>query len=159
MSNLDIDPASEFSMQMVAELAAKIQEPNDVLARYGMSKKEFATLSKTPAFKHAYQEAKTFWESDSNAKERIAVKAATMLEDSLLELHTIFHDGAKSGSLRMDAFKQITVLARLNGGEMRDPSGGAAGQQININIDMGGGQSVVATIDPVNNPPEDITHG
>lgn len=130
-------------MQMVAELAAKIQEPKDILARYDVSEEEFRALSRTPAFRSAYTEAKQFWESNANARERIAVKALAMLEDSLLELHTIFHDGDKTGQVRLDAFKQMSVLAKVNGGEQKAENT-RAGQTVNIHIDMGNGQVVTA---------------
>lgn len=139
-------PEAPFSMQMVAELAAKIQEPADILDRYNLSAEEFKELSKTDAFKSAYKECKQFWDSDANIKERIAAKAAFMLEDSLLELHTIFHDGTKNGTIRLDAFKQMTVLAKVNGGEQKDQVAGT-GQAININIDMGQGRVVTAHVD------------
>lgn len=136
-------PQQSFSMQMVAELAAKIQEPKDILERYGVSAEEFSTLSKNPAFRSAYQEAKQFWESDANARDRIAVKSLAMLEDSLLELHNIFHDAQRAGDIRLKAFQQMTVLARVNGGEQKDQAG-RAGQTVNIHIDMGNGHVLTA---------------
>jgi hypothetical protein len=139
-------PEAPFSMQMVAELAAKIQEPDDILDRYGVSRDEFEELKQSDVFRSAYKEAKQFWDSDANIKERIAAKAAYMLEDSLLELHGIFHDASKTGQIRMDAFKQMTVLAKVNGGEQRDQVAGT-GQAININIDMGQGKTMHATVE------------
>jgi hypothetical protein len=129
-------PVVEFSSQMVLELAAKIQEPADILARYGLSVEEFAVLRENPAFRAAYKEAKQFWESDSNVRERIATKAATMLEDALLDLHEIMTDRKMAVGSRLEAFKQIAVLAKVNGGEQAAKAGGAGGS-INIHIDMG----------------------
>lgn len=139
-------PLPSFSANMIMELAAKIQEPKDVLARYGISAEDFKRLSANPQFKSAYREAKVFWESDANAKERITVKASALVEDSLLDLHAIFTNTTNQ-SARLDAFKQLMVLAKINAGEAKDLNAGAAGTKIVVNIDMGANRQVQATYD------------
>ena len=135
MSNFP-SPLPDFSAQMIMELAAKIQEPKDILERYEVSPEDFKKMSAQPTFKKAYAEAKRFWDSDANVRDRIATKAAVLVEDALLDVYTLFKDTQNAGA-KMDAFKTIMKLAKVDGGEQKVENPLGSGQAININIDMG----------------------
>jgi hypothetical protein len=130
-------PSTNIPAQMVMELAAKIQPVPDILARYDIDPTEFRhKILPDPQFRAAFSEAKRFWNSDTNAKERIAIKAQAMVEDSLLELYTLFHDGAKNPTARIEALKTMMRLARVDAGEPKEATG-ATGRAVHIHIDMG----------------------
>ena len=103
-------------------------------------------LKSNPLFRAAYKEAKQFWESDTNSKERIAVKAQVMVEDYLLDLGRIFTNPDNNLANRLEAFNKLMKLAKVDGGEPKQESGGGSTQAINISIDMGA-EKVTATID------------
>lgn len=132
------DPSTEIPAQMVMELAANIQSPAEVLDRYGVDHEVFKeVIARQPRFVAAFKEAKQFWHSDANAKERIQVKAAAMLEDSLLELHRLFHDAAKNPTARLEALKSMMKLARMDAGEARVEGGAAVGRSVHVHINLG----------------------
>ena len=79
--------------KMILELAAKINDPREIIARYGITTHQFAALRDLPAFRNAYREARAYWESDSNYKERIAVKAGIMVEETLMDIYDLIKDG------------------------------------------------------------------
>lgn len=131
-----LNPVNEVPAQMIMELAARIQPASEILARYEIDPVTFQQISKSQQFRAAYAEAKQFWNSDSNAKERIAIKAQAMVEDSLLELHTLFHDAAKNPTARLDALKTMMKLARVDAGEPKEMKD-VGGRAVHIHIDMG----------------------
>ena len=135
-------PELGFSMQMVQELAAKIQEPAAILDRYGLSEADFQLIAATPQFRQAYKEAKAFWESDANTKDRIVRKAQVLVEDALVELYTIFKDRDVHPATRIQAIDRIHNLAKVDGGEQRVPLNPNAGATIVVNIDMGANQVI-----------------
>lgn len=129
---------SSVPAQMIMELAARIMPAKDILSRYEVDPVMFKThISKDPQFLAAFKEARAFWGSDSNAKERIQVKAAVMLEDSLLELYSMFHDAQKNPTARLDALSKMMKLAKMDAGEAKADVGVAAGRSVHVNIHMG----------------------
>ncbi len=64
-------------------------------------------------FAHQIREYKREWDSPLSAKERVRIKSSIMVEDSLLELHRIFHDITMNPTARLDAFKQAVQLADM----------------------------------------------
>ena len=130
-------PSTSIPAQMVMELAAGIQPAAQILARYEIDPVDFrTTISRDPQFRAAFAEAKRFWNSDTNSKERIAVKAQAMVEDSLIELYTLFHDAAKNPTARLEALKTMMKLARVDAGEPKDIPA-ASGRAVHIHINMG----------------------
>ena len=133
----DFRPSTDIPAQMVMELAAGIQPAAEVLARYEIDPVDFRQhIAKDPQFRAAFAEAKRFWNSDANAKERIAIKAQAMVEDSLLSLHTLFHDATKNPTARIDALKTMMKLARVDAGEQKEINP-VAGRSVHIHINMG----------------------
>lgn len=128
----------------IAELAARVNEPALVLEKYGIEPLELKFLRDIPAFRTAYREAAAFWKSDANTKERIAVKAAIMVEDSLFDIFDIVKNADSNLAARLDAFKQLKEIAQVDSKAVAaGMAAGGTGQRISINIKLGG--SVVAS--------------
>lgn len=98
---------------LAAELATRLYPIADTLVRFGLDKAQLQHLMQDPQFRHQVKEYKREWESPLSAKERVRIKASIMVEDSLLELHRIFHDVAMNPQARLDAFKQAVNLADM----------------------------------------------
>jgi hypothetical protein len=64
-------------------------------------------------FRSAYQEAKRLWSSDLNVQERIRLKAAYMLEDSLPDLFKIIKDDSQPGAAKLEAIEKLGKLSQV----------------------------------------------
>lgn len=100
---------------MALDLAAKLQDPKEVLARYDVSPEEWAVIKVHPRFKVLYQEAVEFWNSKDNAADRVKSVSTMMVEESLTMLFGMAHDTELHPSARMDALK---TLAKMSGTDM-----------------------------------------
>jgi len=127
----------QVQARMAYEMAARLSDPKDILARYGLNANQAKKLFKTPQFKQLYREAKAVWEADTSVKERIRAKAAMMVEDSLLEVFGMVHNTEIAAPSRLDAFKQIMQVADL--GPKRSDSDGASGPHFSLTLNLGHG--------------------
>lgn len=128
------DLMSRCTPEFISELAAQINEPADILNRHGITGQELGVLKDIPAFKNAYREAKAFWNSDANFKERIAVKAGTLVEGTMLDVYTIIKDADANIASRLDAFKTLASMAGTDG---KHKEAAATGQRVSVNITLG----------------------
>jgi hypothetical protein len=142
---LDMDELIRLANpKMILELAAGINDPGDVIERYGVTPEQFGRLRDMPAFRSAYREAKAFWEGDSNYKERIAVKAGVMVEETLMDVYDIIKESDTHKSIRMDAFKTLAAMAGTDG---KQKEAQHAGQRVNINIRLGNETPVAKVVE------------
>jgi len=111
---------NDHQQNLAIELAANLQEPKEILARYNITKKDFKVLATTAQFKKQFADAKIAWGSASNTKERISLKAAMMSEAALLTMNQLLHDSSTPPSNRIDLHKHISTL----GAVMPSRSGG-----------------------------------
>lgn len=135
MPALTQETVEAISHKLAAELAAELSPPEDVIARYGLTIAQFAQIAKNPQFKQILAEAKSIWQSDSNAKERIQAKAAHIVEDAMLEMSQIVHDRSKPVTARIDGFKHLSKMAKVDGG--RDDALVDVGSKFSIVINLG----------------------
>jgi hypothetical protein len=147
---IPLDDIQAVPAQAIMELASGIQPPKQILDRWLIPVTVFKeVLSKDPQFINAFREAKQFWNSDSNAKERITIKAQAMLEDSLLAVHELFHNAATNPTARMDALKTMMKLARMDAGEAKEEIGPAAGKSVHVHINMAPGVAIIKDVTPI----------
>ncbi len=112
-----------------------MRKPADVLAAYGITPAEFAAKAQNPIFASAFREAKKFWSSDMNAPQRIRMKAAFLLEDSLLTLFNIIRQEGTGAQAKLDAIDQLTKISTV----ANVPKEGVAAEKHNITINIGPG--------------------
>ena len=98
---------------LAVEMASELLTPKEILKRYGITAKEFKVIAATPKFKKDFQDAKIAWGSVSNAKERVALKAAMVSESALLRINQIIHDNDTPPSNVIEAHKHISNLGNL----------------------------------------------
>jgi len=124
---------SSLSANICAELAAGLTDAEGVKKRYELTENEWRKLKASPVFRSMLKESLRKFHGDMNAGRRITVKSEIALEDSIPLLHNWAHDGDIAISNRLDAIKQMTVLANRTG--RQDAQGaGPGGSGFNVNI-------------------------
>ena len=128
-------PVENLMNKLAAELAAGLSPTKDIAKRYMLTVSQLARLMKDTQFRAMYKEAKTLWESDTNSRQRIRVKAAMALEDSILPIYSIIHNENSPPPAKIDAFKQLAVLA--DAVPRADKGGGQLGDKFSVTINLG----------------------
>lgn len=128
------DAVNDHDARLIWDLVSKIQKPEDVLRTYGISAAEFAAKAKNPIWAGAYREAERIWKSDMNIQTRVRMKAAFMLEDSLLPLFRIIQNTDMPVNARLAAIEQMTKISTVS----NVPKEQGVGEKHNIVINIGG---------------------
>lgn len=136
---MSLPPEDDIDTQMrkVAQnLAMDIYELDDILKNLSIHPREFERWKEHPRFIMYLKVAKEEWNSASNAAERTKLKAATVMEDFMLEAHASLHDKKQPLNQRVELGKLVAKIAGM--GEPRVFGNGAAGNapafQLNIVI-------------------------
>lgn len=132
LSNVDL-ALSSLSANICAELASGLADVEGIKRRYELTDRQWEKLAKSPVFVSMLKEALRKWRGDMNAGKRITLKSEVALEDSIPLLHNWAHDPDVAISNRLEAIKQMAVLAGRTGKTDAAP-GGATGPGFNINI-------------------------
>ena len=137
-----------WTNEFITELVANIDEPKNVMERHGVSVSDMKLWRDDQQFRSAYLEIKKFWDSNTNARDRIVQKSLAALEDSLLSLFAIANDSNGGSSARLDAIAKIAKLARADGGERANvaESGGLGGPAVKISINLGAGVAPIERV-------------
>ena len=122
--------------QLATEIARGLDELPSILKRYGLNNQEFVRLSRDPTFRARFVEAKRAWEHPDAADVRIINKSRFAVEDCILVLYGLATDPEVAGMTRIEAFKQLARIAKVDGGEPKE-SGAASGSQFVVNIAIG----------------------
>lgn len=150
---------SDLSATICAELAAGLTNAAGIKERYELSDGQWDRLKINPVFRAMLKDALIKFKGDIGAPARIKMKSEILLEDALPILDKMIHDKEGSHAIKLDAVKQLTVLAEKAGGGKGGADKGemtGAGFNVSIHINTGGGSDAApATVIQI--PPEDIT--
>jgi hypothetical protein len=124
--------------QLIWELTADITPKSQVLLRYGLSLADLKAKMRDPMFRQALREAKKLWGSDLNVKQRVALKAAFIVEDSLIDLLKMIKDPQMPPQAKLDAFKKLAEVSQLT-----QQQKGQDTEKHMIQINIGGAAPVV----------------
>lgn len=130
----------ELSAHIVAELAAGLSDAPTIRQRYGISEKQWKTLSKSPTFRNMLAEAVRTFQGDLNAGTRITKKAEIVLEDAIPAYDGIIHNKDIPAQQRIEAGK---LLASLAGRTQRDGVTATPGAGFQLNINIGSREKLV----------------
>lgn len=134
---------TDFDTRLILDLVAKLREPKDVLESYGITSLELAAKAKNPMFASAYRETERVWKSDMNIQQRVRLKAAFLLEDSLVPLHRIIMDQNMPVRAKLEAIEQLTRISTV--ANVPKEAGGA-GEKHSITINIGGDHKPVTIV-------------
>lgn len=124
---------TDHDARLIFDLVSNMQEQSKVIERYGITAEDLAAKVRNPAWAQAYAETKKVWNSDMNTAQRIRLKAAFLLEDSLPNLFAIIRDAKASVPNKLAAIEQLTRISTVNN-VPKDSSGGGERHSITINI-------------------------
>jgi hypothetical protein len=127
---------SSLSAHIAAELAAGLSDADTIIERYNLSKKQWATLSKSPVFRAMLTEAIKTFRGDMNAGNRITKKAEIVLEDAIPAYDRIIHNTEVPPAARIEAGKLLAQLAGRTGKESGE-KGVNGGFTLNLNLGFG----------------------
>lgn len=134
---------NETDARLVWELAAEINKPIDIIKRYGLSATDLKAKMRDKMFIAALKEAKKMWASDLNAQQRIKMKSALLLEDSIMDIFLIIKTPDMNASNKLEAAKQLAAMAEVGGKKQ----GGDTATGFKLTINMGNDSPKSVTID------------
>jgi len=117
------------------DLASQLLPVPDILVRHGLTPQDLKAMLKNTQFRHMVKEAQRVWTSPLNTTQRLRLKAAMAAEDGLEELYNIFRTPQNGLQSRLDAYKQITVLADVIPKKEQDAPG-AGSPQFTVTINL-----------------------
>ena len=128
---------------MISQLAREVARdilPNDaVLKRFNLTTQTFETIVDMPFFQRRLEAELAVWNgSDSGSiRARIAAKAASVIEESMLEVFSLIHDKDQPLSGKVEALKFVARLASMEQGAIRADDG-PTDSKVVINIQFAG---------------------
>lgn len=132
---------SQTDGRIAWEIAAEISDVPTICTRYGLSLSDFKKKLQDKLFRQALREAKALWKSDLNVKERIRLKAAFLVEDSILDIFAIIKNEQMPAASKLDAFEKLMKTADLAPKTGAQPAT-AAGFKVVIQMGNSPGQEV-----------------
>lgn len=131
--------------QLIWELTADITPKAQVLTRYGLTVTDLRLKMRDPMFRSALREARKIWGADMNVKQRVATKAAFIIEDSLIDLLKIIKDPNMPPQAKLESFKRLAEVAQLTAVANKND---AVDKHV-IQINVGGAAPVTISQDKV----------
>jgi len=131
---IDPNPALDDSliMRLQYDLAAKIHPKETIALRYGFNGVPglFRYLSRHPQIVENVKKARALLYSDAGSEERVRLKALMATEDLIPAAAGIASDPRVAAQQRIDAFKQLSRVAAVDGSAaaaaQKAANGGAA---------------------------------
>jgi hypothetical protein len=106
------DALTDFDNQLILDLVARLRTPAAILSHYGLTKEDLVARTRNPDWANRYREQVTFWNSDTNLRDRIRAKAAYLLEDSLMPLFKIVSSD-KSTAAKLEAIEKLIKISTV----------------------------------------------
>jgi hypothetical protein len=128
--------------QLAREIAREIIPFNAILKKFKLDSQTYERVFDMPFFQRRLEEELAVWNgSDSHSiRARVAAKAATVIEESLMEVYELVHDKSQPLSGKVEALKFAARLASMGEGNPIDTS-----EKIIFNISIGNTQLTFQT--------------
>jgi hypothetical protein len=129
---------TEVDLSRIArEIARDIQPLDLLLQRAGLDNEAFERIKTNPIFQTRLVEEAQIWSASTkaNLRERVSVKAASMIEELLLDTVGIIRDPDIPGAARVQALQFLAKLGHLGEGPITNDDGSG---RVQINILIGG---------------------
>lgn len=134
------DAINGVDARLIWDLVSNIRTPTKVLESYGLTLTDFKLKAQNAMFASAYREAERVWKSDMNIQTRIRLKAAFLLEDSLLTLFNIIRQEGIGVNAKLEAIEQLTKISTV----ANVPKENAQTEKHNITINIGDSKAPVS---------------
>lgn len=124
--------------RLAREVARDIFPIKDILQRFQLSEAQFETVTDSKFFQVRLAEEVQLWNASDplTIRGRVETKAATLVEDCLLEVYTLVHDRNQPMAAKVEALKWAARIAGM--GEAGNAKGMNGEGQVKITINIGG---------------------
>lgn len=134
-AEITANPENEQVLRSLAvEMAREMNDAEDILERYSLSKDEFETIAQTRTFKLMFEQALKEWGAASNTAERVKIKSAALIEEALPLMFAELKETSHPLSSRADLFGRIARIGALGNAPV---SQGGSGEVFKIEINLG----------------------
>lgn len=118
------------------EMVTNIVPLGDIMRRHELSFDELELLQRDPVFKRMLGEFRKHWDSELSVNQRVALKAALLTEDSLLDVYGIIKDQNSTPGQKMEAFGALAKAGEV--GVARRPGDEVTQTPVHITISVPG---------------------
>jgi hypothetical protein len=124
--------------RLARELARDIKPLKEILQQFHLSEDQFDKVVESSFFQIRLAEETQLWNASDplTIRGRIETKAATMVEDMLLEAYTLFHDRNQPMAAKVEMLKWAARVAGL--GDAAGVRGSNSDNQVKITINIAG---------------------
>jgi ribosomal protein L7/L12 len=125
-----------LASRLAREVARDLVPIDQICERYKIDDDTYERILRHPLFQQRLQEEVDIWNASTPRAitERISAKAATMIEESLIEVYELVHDKNQPMSAKIEALKWASKLAGVGEREAKDM---LPGERVRFNIYIG----------------------
>jgi hypothetical protein len=122
--------------RLAREIARDLIPVEEICTRYKLTEDAYQRILRHPMFARRFQEELDIWNASTPRaiSERIGAKAATMIEESLVEIYSLIHDKNVPMASKVEALKWASRMAGI--GE-KDVTQQTLGERVKFNIYIG----------------------
>lgn len=131
---LSPDNGDLFLIKIAREIAIDHYSVEDILKRYDIDAKLWDEISHNKRFQDVLRSEIAAWQSASNTKERVELKASAMIEEWLPEAYARMHDEKDTLSAKVELAKLIARIGNL--GDTKNDIAGM-GEKFSVTINLG----------------------
>jgi hypothetical protein len=120
--------------RLAREIARDIKELDVILPQFNLTAEQFDKIAESKFFQVRLAEEIQLWTATDpmSIRGRVEVKAATMVEDMLLEAYALFHDRDQPMAAKVEMLKWACRVAGM--GEAKPQGSNDGGVKITINV-------------------------
>jgi ribosomal protein L7/L12 len=125
-----------LASRMAREVARDLIPIDQICERYKIDEDTYGRILRHPMFQQRLQEELDIWNASTPRAitERISAKAATMIEESIIEVYELIHDKNQPMAAKIEALKWASKLAGVGEREAKDL---LPGERVRFNIYIG----------------------
>lgn len=123
-----------LASRLAREVARDLVPIDTILERYKLSEDDYQRILRNPIFAQRLQEELDIWNASTGhaIAERIGAKAATMIEESLVEVYELIHDKNQPMPAKIEALKWASRISGIGEREAMGPV--VPGSNVRFNI-------------------------
>jgi hypothetical protein len=124
--------------RLAREVARDIKSIKEILTQFQLDESQFEQITDSKFFQVRLAEEVQLWTASDplSIAKRIETKAATLVEDCLLEVYGLIHDRNQPMAAKVEALKWAARMAGM--GEAAGVRGGNSDGQVKITINIAG---------------------
>lgn len=135
---------TQADARLAWELVAGISSVGDIMRRHGLTFDDLDAKKRDPVFSNMLEQYRKHWNSELSVNQRVALKAALLTEDSLLDVYAIIKDAEASPGQKLEAFGALAKAGEV-GAQRKDSGPAATPVHITINVPGKSGVTIDAT--------------